>query len=110
MAAAVAHPVAGSFPTPTATAPPGQPDIQYAPDFAKYHARAARRVQTGNLPRSVPEGFPDELKGDLVWEGDTLAETYDWTFVLSEDQLSEINQAVEHFKCEPSRLWLILSS
>lgn len=103
MAAAVARPAAASFPTPTATAPPGQPDIQYAPDYAKYQARAARRVQSGNLAGSVPEGFPDQLAGDLVWEGDTLAETYDWTYVLGEDQLSEIDRAVEHFKGERSR-------
>jgi hypothetical protein len=47
----------------------------------------------------VPEGFPDQLQGDMVWEGDTLAETYDWTYVLSEEQLAEIDEAVKHFQC-----------
>ena len=99
MAAAVANPVASSFPTPTAPPPPGQPDISYAPDYAKFQARAAQRVKTERLPTSVPEGFPDQLKGDMVWEGDTIAETYDWTYVLSEEQLAEIDEAVKHFKC-----------
>lgn len=98
MATAVANPVASSFPTPTAEAPPGQPDIIYAPDYAKFQARAARRVATERLPTTVPEGFPDQLQGDMVWEGDTLAETYDWTYVLSEEQLAEIDEAVKHFK------------
>lgn len=100
MAAAVANPVASAFSTPKAVAPPGQPDISYAPDYEKYQARAARRVQSGNLPTTLPEGFPQQLKGDLVWEGNTLAETYEWTYVLSEDQLAEIDHAVRHFKCQ----------
>lgn len=98
MAAAVANTVASAFSTPKAVAPPGQPDISYAPDYDKYQARAARRVQSENLPSTLPEGFPEQLKGDLVWEGDTLAETYDWTYVLREDQLAEIDEAVKHFK------------
>lgn len=99
MATAVADPVASAFSTPKAVAPPGQPDISYAPDYGKYQARAARRVQSGNLPTSLPEGFPEQLKGDLVWEGNSLAATYDWTYVLNENQLAEIDQAVKHFKC-----------
>lgn len=99
MTAAVATPVASLFPTPTAPAPPGQPDISYAPDYDKYQARAARRVKTERLPTTVPEGFPAQLKSDMVWEGDTLAETYDWTYVLSEEQLAEIDAAVKYFKC-----------
>lgn len=99
MATAVANAVASSFPTPAAQAPPGQPDISYAPDYAKYQARAARRIEVERLPTTVPEGFPEHLEGDLVWEGDKLAETYDWTYVLTQDQLSEIDEAVRYFKC-----------
>lgn len=100
MASAVVNPVASAFSTPKAVAPPGQPDISYAPDYGKYQARAARRLEAGNLPTSVPDGFPEQLKGDLVWEGDTLADTYDWTYVLSDSQLAEIDQAAKHFKCQ----------
>lgn len=99
MAAAVAHSVSSSFPTPVAVAPPGQPDIQYAPDYDRYQARGVRRMQTEQLPTSVPEPFPDQLEGSMVWEGETLAQTYDWTYVLGEDQLAEIDEAVRHFKC-----------
>lgn len=98
-AAVASSSVASSFPTPVARPPPGQPDIQYAPDYAKYTARAARRVQTETLPSSVPHGFPQQLQGDLVWDGDTVGQTYDWVFALTADQLAEIDAAVEHFKC-----------
>jgi hypothetical protein len=86
--------------TATAPPPPGQPDISYHPDWNKYQARVARRTQTENLPKTLPEGFPKELKGDLVWEGESLAQKYDWTYVFSADQLAEIDNAVTHFKCE----------
>ncbi|KAF4123821.1 Taurine catabolism dioxygenase TauD, TfdA family [Geosmithia morbida] len=84
--------------TPAAKPPPGQPDIAYAPDYDNWQARVARRLADGNLPTSVPEGFPDKLEGDLVWEGSTLAETYNWTYSLNSEQLAEIDGAVAHFK------------
>lgn len=87
-----------TFVTPAATAPPGQPDISYAPDRDKWQARAARRLKEGNLPTTLPKGFPAQLTGDLVWEGDSVADTYDWTYVLNTEQLNEIDRAVKHFK------------
>ncbi|KAI0480757.1 TfdA family taurine catabolism dioxygenase TauD [Xylariaceae sp. FL0804] len=87
-----------TFVTPAAQAPPGQPDISYAPDFGKWQARASHRLETEALPKSLPEGFPAKLSGDLVWEGESIGDTYDWTYVLSEDQLAEVDRAVSHFK------------
>ncbi|KAK8082353.1 TfdA family Taurine catabolism dioxygenase TauD [Apiospora saccharicola] len=84
--------------TPAAPAPPGQPGIAYAPDYQKWQARAAQRLASETLPTTLPEGFPSQLDGDLVWEGDKLAETYDWTYVLNEDQLAEIDRATQHFE------------
>ncbi|KAI0976089.1 TfdA family taurine catabolism dioxygenase TauD [Xylaria arbuscula] len=77
---------------------PVQPDIAYHPDPQKYQARVARRLQEGNLPKSIPEGFPEKLSGNLVWEGETVANSYNWTFVFSPEHLAEIDQAVAHFK------------
>ncbi|RYP14359.1 hypothetical protein DL765_006404 [Monosporascus sp. GIB2] len=90
---------ATTFVTPAAVPPPGQPDISYAPDFTKYQARASRRLKAGNLPQDLPPGFPKELKGDLVWDGQTLAETHNWMYSLAPDQLAEVDRAVAHFKC-----------
>ncbi|KAI0880503.1 Clavaminate synthase-like protein [Annulohypoxylon maeteangense] len=84
--------------TPPALAPPGQPDISYHPDPAKYQARRDRRIKSGGLANSLPKGLPRQLTGKLVWEGDKLAETYEWTYVLEPNQLDEIDLAVKHFK------------
>lgn len=84
--------------TVTAAPPPGQPDIAYAPNYENYQARAAKRLKEGNLPTSVPEGFPKQLTGDLVWEGDSVGQSYEWTYRLSKEQLDEIDQALQHFR------------
>ncbi|CAJ2509739.1 Uu.00g056390.m01.CDS01 [Anthostomella pinea] len=99
-----------TFVTPMAPAPPGQPDISYAPDYNKWQARAARRLKEENLPKKLPEGFPTQLTGDMVWGGANVAETYDWTYVLSANQLAEIDHAVEHFKGEAQGLGLTLGN
>ncbi|KAH7325571.1 hypothetical protein B0I35DRAFT_474332 [Stachybotrys elegans] len=99
VAAALPPPSAPVFSvTEAAKPPPGQPDIAYHPDWDKYQARVARRQQTEDLPKTLPDGFPKELKGDLVWDGETLASKYDWTYVLSSDHLEEIDRALAHFK------------
>lgn len=111
MAASIAqrvlHPVdvASSYFTPTAAPPPGQPDIEYAPNYAKFQSRTERRLKTEDLPTSVPDDFPEQLSGDMVWEGAKLAETYDWTYVLREDQLIEIDAALKHFQCEYNQFY-----
>ncbi|KAI1860603.1 uncharacterized protein JN550_011451 [Neoarthrinium moseri] len=87
-----------TFVTPAAPAPPGQPDISYAPDFEKWQARAAHRTTAGGLPTNVPKGFPEQLTGDLVWEGNNLAAKYNWTYVLNDKQLEEVDLALKHFK------------
>lgn len=81
-----------------APAPPGQPDISYHPDYEKWQARIARRLREGNLETSIPDGFPERLTGDLVWDGETVADKYNWTFVFTPEHLAEIDQALAHFK------------
>jgi len=60
----------------------------------------ARRLATEDLPKTIPNDFPKHMTGPLVWEGGTIARTHDWTFVLSNEQLDEIDLAVWHFKCK----------
>lgn len=79
-------------------APVGQPDIGYAPDHDKYLARVKRRRENEKLESSLPPGFPQRLDSDLVWDGNTLAETYDWTYRLTEEDIDEIEAALRHFK------------
>ncbi|KAI2642741.1 TfdA family taurine catabolism dioxygenase TauD [Xylaria nigripes] len=81
-----------------ARGPPGQPDISYMPDYEQWQARTALRLKNDNLPKSVPEGYPEKLTGDLAWDGRTVADEYDWTYVLSPEHLIEIDRALAHFQ------------
>ncbi|KAK2042064.1 Clavaminate synthase-like protein [Colletotrichum somersetense] len=44
------------------------------------------------------KGLPTEFKNDMVWDGVTLASEYNWTYVLTPDQLDELDAALAHFK------------
>ncbi|KAL4899828.1 hypothetical protein BDW74DRAFT_171233 [Aspergillus multicolor] len=83
---------------PVPIGPIGQPDIQYLPDPVKYAARTERRQKEEKLQDTLPEGFPQELKSDLAWDGATIGEVYDWNYHLSQDDLKEVDQALQHFK------------
>ena len=86
--------------SPVSSGPPGQPDIGYAPDHDSYLARAQRRQETEQIDKSLPPGFHQQLKSDLVWDGNTLAETYDWNYRLTDEDIDEIEAALKHFKSE----------
>lgn len=83
---------------PALSGPPGQPDIGYAPDHDKYLERSKRRRETENLTTTLPPGFPQQLRSKLVWDGNDLAESYDWNYHLTRDDLAEIDSALQHFK------------
>jgi bacteriocin-like protein len=77
-----------------------QPDIAYAPDFAKYEARTKKRLATEKLEKqTLPAGFPSRLESDFVWDGDSVKGTYEWVHELNDKELAEIEGALEHFKC-----------
>ncbi|RMZ77173.1 hypothetical protein DV737_g4504, partial [Chaetothyriales sp. CBS 132003] len=79
-------------------ATPHQPDIQYHPDFQKYQSRVKRRLETEAVTTHLPDGFPRQLNSDLVWEGATIGESYDWNFVLTAEHVEELEAALRHFK------------
>jgi hypothetical protein len=82
----------------TMSGPPGQPDIWYAPDHDKYLERSRRRQETERLAKTLPPGFPHELRSKLVWDGNDLADSYDWNYHLTREDLDEIDTALRHFK------------
>lgn len=84
----------------TTAGPVGQPDIAYTPRYENYKARTTHRIQTEKLVQSLPEGFPAKLDSDLVWDGNNLAESYDWNYHLTPADLAEIDEALKHFKCK----------
>lgn len=75
-----------------------QPDICYTPDHDKYLARVQRRLASDNLNKTLPSGFPTELKSDLVWDNTDIADRFNWTYELTASDLDEIKSALEHFK------------
>ena len=91
---------AAAVQTSVRAGPPGQPDIQYGPDYGKYLARSKRRQEIERLDKSLPRGFPQELKSSLVWDGDSIQGEYDWTYELTIDDIVELKKALRHFKCK----------
>lgn len=85
--------------TPRRPGPPGQPDIEYTPDPHKYRARTARRQAEEELGNSLPPGFPQKLESPLVWDGESVKESYNWTYELTADDVEEIEAGLKHFKC-----------
>ncbi|RMZ87064.1 hypothetical protein DV736_g5712, partial [Chaetothyriales sp. CBS 134916] len=81
-----------------AVATPRQPDIQYHPDFQKYQSRVKRRLETEPVTKHLPDGFPQQLNSDLVWDGATIGQSYDWNFVLTTEHVEELEAALTHFK------------
>ncbi|KIW34525.1 uncharacterized protein PV07_01301 [Cladophialophora immunda] len=77
-----------------------QPDIQYTPELNKYEARVKRRLagEAALATKTLPTGFPQQLKSDLVWEGASIPREYDWNFVLKPEHIEELEHALEHFK------------
>ncbi len=89
---------AGATPLVSSSGPPGQPDSSYAPDHDKYLARSKRRRETEQLTKTLPPSFPQELQSNLVWDGNNLAETYEWDYRLTKGDLDEIESALRHFQ------------
>ena len=79
---------------------PTQPDISYLPNPEKYALRTQHRVKNENLRLiGLPTGFPQKLVSSFVWEGKDLAREYDSVYALSEQEVIEVERALEHFKC-----------
>jgi hypothetical protein len=86
------------IPPPARTGPPGQPDIGYTPDYNKYLARVQRRKETEKLTQTLPDGFPQKLESQLVWDGATVSDEYEWAYQLTQEDVTEIEGALEKFK------------
>jgi hypothetical protein len=84
--------------TLTIPGPRGQPDISYTPNLETYQQRTQRRIKTEQLPRTLPDGFPQKLESPLAWDGSTVSETYQWSYQLTDQDIDEIHRALDHFK------------
>ncbi|KAL2062016.1 hypothetical protein VTL71DRAFT_6282 [Oculimacula yallundae] len=75
-----------------------QPNISYHPDFQKYQLRSEKIKSQTSAGIKLPRSFPAELKGELVWEGKDFTDESQWTLVLTESHIKEIDAALKHFK------------
>ena len=91
---------------PTSLGPAKQPDIAYHPDEAKYRAREARRLaeDPSLLKVALPEGFPTQVEGPIVWKGSDWTSEGQWVYRLSSEELAEIQAGLDHFKSKSLRL------
>ena len=72
--------------------------IGWQPDYEAYLTREAARLRVGGLSTSLPDGFPREMRGNLVWSGTHNIEGAQYTFQLQDFQVAEVEQALKHFK------------
>ena len=83
-----------------------QPDIDYHPDVDKYLARVTRN-DAENPDRAnvaLPDGFPIQVDGPIVWEGKDWASENQWVYKLSVIELEEIGNALDYFKSKSGSL------
>jgi hypothetical protein len=73
-------------------------NIGWQPEYETYLAREAARLRVGGFPTSLPDGFPREMRGDLVWSGTRNIEEAQYTFYLQDFQKTEVYEALNHFK------------
>ncbi len=83
--------------------------IGWHPDYETYLAREVARLRAGGLPKHLPDGFPRQLKGDLVWSGTGGSEESQYVYQLQDFQKAEVESALQHFK-GMALVWLIFST
>lgn len=60
--------------------------------------RLAENLKLPSVP--LPDGFPKEVSGPIVWEGKDWKNEEQWVYRLNEAELKEIDDALDHFKSE----------
>lgn len=75
------------------------PDIDWVPSLKSYMARVERLSRSQNTRvTTLPSGFPEKIKTRRAWAGHDFAEDKSYIYVLSETEVSEIEEALAHFK------------
>lgn len=76
-----------------------EPDIEWIPSFKSYRDRCLRRIKTGGLAKTLPEGFPLKLESPLAWEGSKIKKE-EYIVELSAQEITETEDALRDFKCK----------
>jgi hypothetical protein len=85
--------------------PPERPTIAFQPNAEDYAQRsqklASARASYGLPPSSLPDGFPARITGPRAWSGRDIDSLDRFTVALSDEDVFEIEAALEHFKRTP---------
>lgn len=75
------------------------PDIDWVPSLKSYMARVERLSKSQNArATTLPSGFPEKIETHRAWAGHDFAEDKSYIYMLSETEVSEIEEALGHFK------------
>jgi hypothetical protein len=78
--------------------------IPYYPNREEYEALARHHLQKEPMEGALPQGFPQQLTSEMVWEGQDISldnRSNDGTkcvLLLDESQLKEIDTALRDFQ------------
>ena len=75
-------------------------EIGWEPDFEKFQAQAAARLQSGAVDSTVPQGWPKSLDSPLVWSGADLHKKAQYVLTLTEIHKQEVVDALAYFNGE----------
>ena len=74
------------------------PDIGWVPDAALFEKRSAARAYMREVQPNLPPGWPDELRGPLVWSGEDWKSEKQFAYMLSEAERLDLRNALVQFK------------
>jgi hypothetical protein len=75
--------------------------IGYVPDLELYQARlesSRRRLEAGGSVDALPKGWPQVLRGPLVWSRSELQSSNEWAYDLSNMDIQEIRSSLDYCK------------
>ncbi|KKK23872.1 hypothetical protein AOCH_002911 [Aspergillus ochraceoroseus] len=72
--------------------------IGYDVDEVAYKKRVQASLAAGNLPTTVPAGWPTGLSGPLVWRTGDFPDEEEYVYHLTKEDKAEIFKALEIFK------------
>lgn len=74
------------------------PNIDWVPSFENYMARVDRLSKSHARTTTLPPGFPERIEAPRTWTGHEISEEKSYIYVLSEDEVNEIEEALGYFK------------
>ena len=76
-----------------------RPNIDWIPSYKVFKERVQRLAALHlNRPTTLPAGWPSKITSERVWSGSDFKSEDDYTVKLSQEDIAEIESALEYFK------------